>query len=222
MKTPKSRGERTRPSGLLRIAAVLVLLSVLSAVRVRAGLETSGWWSDKSPEFKGNAIHLAVLPGSPNAAWDASLNHSYVVWWRGRDHQCTTATNDSLIGGLWGFKPWRGTSTNSDPLQGFTMLPFGTTDVDVFCSGATALPGAKLLIGGGAMAENNGITASYLFDPSASAASQFTRFSASSEMTHPRWYPTLTVDQNGDARVFAGLKFNHMLNVMGLSGRRAR
>jgi hypothetical protein len=84
-----------------------------------------------------------------------------------------------------------------DPASGaWSTFREGTTSL--FCAGHTLLPDGRLLIVGGHEAEHVGTRNVTLFDPSARS------FSAAGTMNAGRWYPSVTLLENGDALILGG------------------
>lgn len=83
-----------------------------------------------------------------------------------------------------------------DPASGlFTSVP---TETDVFCAGHAFLPDGRLLVAGGHLSDNHGLSAANLFD---GRSAQWTRIAS---MTHARWYPTAITLADGRVLVLAG------------------
>ena len=93
-----------------------------------------------------------------------------------------------------------GTPQVWDPANGsFTGIPSPSL---LFCAGMSYLPGGKLFVAGGHIADGLGLPNSNLFDFRTNS------WTAGPDMTRGRWYPTVTMLANGEVLVIAGTDQN--------------
>ena len=84
-----------------------------------------------------------------------------------------------------------------DPLtEGLTTLP--GVGYDVFCAGHAYLADGRLLVAGGHIEDNVGLSYASVYNPATNT------WSRSPNMSGGRWYPTVTTLPNGDALVVSG------------------
>jgi len=74
----------------------------------------------------------------------------------------------------------------------------GVPDCDIFCSGHSLMGDGKLLVAGGHIEDNTGLSTARLYDPFSNSWVELPT------MNNGRWYPTVTVLANGDALVVSG------------------
>jgi len=98
---------------------------------------------------------------------------------------------DGGVAGTHGSIPrlWDPASGQFTPIQADTML---------FCSGHTFLADGRLLVSGGHKADDTGIDATNIFDPTSQT------WSVAPKMAFGRWYPTETILPDGRVLTMAG------------------
>jgi hypothetical protein len=79
----------------------------------------------------------------------------------------------------------------------------GGTTVNLFCSGHAFLPDGRLLVGGGHLADGDGVNQAALYQTEA-GASRAGVWSATGLMNKGRWYPTATTLPDGRALMLGG------------------
>jgi Domain of unknown function (DUF1929)/Bacterial Ig-like domain (group 1) len=78
-----------------------------------------------------------------------------------------------------------------DPTSGPpTAAPMIMTDSMLFCAGHTLMPDGRLMAAGGHLMDDRGTTTTYFFNENGSVVK-------APNMTHARWYPTVTVLEDG-------------------------
>ena len=106
--------------------------------------------------------------------------------WGKRDHDQLSVADSIGMPRIW------------DPAAGD---PLSAPEVSVsdmlFCAGHTLLPDGRLMVAGGHHMDDAGIKATYIFTQDGSALKQ-------SDMAYGRWYPTLTVLNDGRVLTMAG------------------
>ena len=165
-----------------RLAFNLVVAVVIGVCfGVRPGIaQQSGRWSTANPNpFPFSPIHSHILPTVPTAK---------VMIWPGN---LGISGNDP--------RSW-------DPVTG-TISPLAKPGFDVFCSGHSFLADGRLFVAGGNLKveDGTGLRNASIYDPFNGTGGTWT---ALPDMNAARWYPTVTVLENGDVLVVAGLMDN--------------
>jgi hypothetical protein len=120
-------------------------------------------------------LHMSLLPNGKIFAW-------------GKRNRAGGSAADSMgMPRIW------------DPATG--VPPTGATEIHVedmlFCAGHTLMPDGRLMVNGGHHQDDAGIKATYFFNQDGAPTK-------AQDMTHGRWYPTLTVLPEGNVLTMAG------------------
>lgn len=201
----------------LRTASALAVLTLLAGPVGAQGPSLTGRWTipslssvSSNPGQQATGIHMAWMRGEDDWVTNPSHSHSYLFWWENRDDFCidpatyspTSGASSKFHGALYGWRPGGNGSCTSDMMSsGFTRLqltdsvldPGGEANGhDIFCSGHTLLHDGRLLVAGGAEAENTGSSKSAIFNPIGTPDQpNVNRWTQLGNMTTPRWYPTV-------------------------------
>lgn len=206
--------------GALAVATAIALASA-GVAHAQSPASTGGKWTSMSPTLTGSgapnsAIHMALLRGEDDWQTNSSHYHSYLFWWENRHLLC--GDKEAFHGGLYGWNPVNpnnGLCTQDMMAAGFTRLPIANDlldpKFDLFCAGHAIVNG-KLLVAGGASAENAGQSYTAMFNPHATSGSRWTRQNG---MNVPRWYPTIKQLLNNSLIVYAGQTFAQLFTVGG-------
>jgi galactose oxidase len=160
----------------------------------------------ETPDLRGQWGEVLELPNV--AAHAHVLPTGVVLMWGRRDRPDQSLETDPpspLHVGQAPAPPATCTPFLWDPSTGqvTTTPPPTLTDpeganANLFCSGHAFLPDGRLLVAGGHRADGSGLTQTTLYDPSTGT------WTPSTEMTHGRWYPTLTSLPDGSVLIMSG------------------
>lgn len=175
------------------VALSLVLASVFSIATNAIAL--SGKWTP-AQDIGGTAVHLALIPG------DGHPYHSRILWWQ---EEGSTV----FIGGQWGWRDSSGIDCQSYPQSVLTPLGLPDPGRNIFCSGFAQLPDGRLVVVGGTESQTeNGMKHVFTFKPDTGrGAGAWTQVDS---MYDRRWYPSVTVLNNGRVLASSGSKYPHI------------
>jgi hypothetical protein len=100
---------------------------------------------------------------------------------------------------------WNDRDSSSAP---YVNVPLN--NVDIFCSGHSALSNGTVLVSGGTFVGNTGGDKSYTFDPASRT------WTARDTLAFGRWYPTSTTLGNGNVVISSGQQYFNMVVLGGL------
>lgn len=180
-----------------RLASAERRTRALNAALATRGRDDSGYWEPALHPLPDFAIHASVLPTG-----------KVLIFGRERLREDDTRFN---LGSARVFDPATGQTTHVPPPE----LPENPGDdgdgdnelpASIYCSGQALLSDGRVLLAGGNLAEPPatgdafaGLTRTFLFDPWTE------QWTLGPDMSHGRWYPTLTKLPSGDVLIASGL-----------------
>jgi len=166
-----------------RVSLSLLLFALISAAMGQANVQ--GQWITLSNQIPINPIHAALMHNGKILIVAGSGN-------------CPPSQSGCPSGAPYGASNSSGAGVY-DPVTGvFTQL---TLSWDMFCNGMVVLPDGRPFINSGTLQYDPfyGSLQSAVFDPSTNT------FTNVQNMTHGRWYPTLTTLGDGRVMTFSGV-----------------
>ncbi len=168
-----------------RFSILLALFLIPAAIpQAMAQADVQGQWSTLNYQMTINPIHVALMHNGKILVTTGSGN-------------CPASQSGCPTG-----PPYNGSNHSGavvvDPVaKNITQL---SVNWDMFCNGMTMLPDGRVMVTGGTISYDPflGIQNTNLFDPATNS------FATVSSMAHGRWYPTVTLLNDGRIMTFSG------------------
>jgi len=194
----RRRWARLTPSGrAMRLRSAERRTRALNAALAARGRDDTGYWEPALRPLPDYAIHASVLPTG-----------KVLIFGREPLRDDNTRFN---LGSARVFDPVTG-ETRAVPPPAIAENPDANGNAmpaAIYCTGQALLSDGRVLLAGGNLAEPSvtgdefaGLTRTFLFDPWTET------WALGPQMSHGRWYPTLTKLPSGDVLIAGGLDEN--------------